>query len=82
MNEGEHSSVIASISKCPSCNGELEKGYAITEAISWDRQKKRSFRGPKYLLSKYPAWTFTTFLALRCDKCKIVVFDYSESGRP
>lgn len=82
MNEGEHSSVMASISKCPSCNGELEKGYAITEAVSWDTQKTRFFRGPKYLLSKYPAWTLTTFPALRCVNCKIVIFDYSRRGKP
>ena len=82
MNEGEHSSVLASVMKCPSCCGELEKGYAITEAISWDTKKKRFFRGPKYLLSKYPAWTLTTFPALRCVICEIVIFDYGRSGRP
>jgi hypothetical protein len=82
MNESEHPSILASISKCPSCGGGLEKGYAISEAISWDTQKKRSFRGPKYLLTKYPTWwTFNTLPALRCTKCKIVIFDYSRSGR-
>ena len=81
MNEDWQSPNLASISKCPSCGGDLEKGFAIAEAISFDTQKKRSIRGPKYILTKYPAWTVATLPALRCAKCRIVIFDY-KSGRP
>jgi hypothetical protein len=79
MNEGVQSPVLASISKCPSCSGELEKGYAITEAIAFDTKKKRFFRGPKYVLTKCPSWTVRTLPALRCDKCNIVIIDYRGS---
>jgi phage FluMu protein Com len=79
MNEDFQSSVLASISKCPSCSGELEKGYVVTEAISFDTKKKRFFRGPKYVLTKYPTWTVLTLPALRCDKCNIVIIDYRGS---
>jgi len=79
MNEDWQSSVLASLSKCPSCGGELEKGYALTEAIAFDTQKKRFFRGPKYVLIKYSGWTFNTLPALRCDKCNIIIIDYRGS---
>jgi hypothetical protein len=83
MNEEWQSIVLESVSKCPSCGGELEKGYAFSEGISFDTQKKRTFRGLKYLLTKYPLWwTVDTLPALRCHKCRIVIFDYSGSGRP
>ncbi len=74
---------LKSIAKCPSCSGELEKGYAFSEGISFDTQKKRTIRGPKYLVTKYPLfWTVDTLPALRCHRCRIVIFDYSGRGRP
>jgi len=77
MNEDFQSSVLVSVSKCPSCGGELEKGYAFTEQIAFDTQKKRFFRlSRKYILTKNPTWGLT-LPALRCDNCNIVIIDYS-----
>jgi predicted CxxxxCH...CXXCH cytochrome family protein len=78
MNENEVTSVD-SVKKCPICDGELERGYAIAyRGFWWDTQKRTLRAGKMKLLSTSPTWTETNFPALRCSKCHIIIFDYEK----
>lgn len=64
---------LSEIRKCPTCGGELEKGYLLSSGIWWDTEK-HDFQPGKERLTDYPAWTQTNFAALRCRNCRIIMF--------
>jgi len=65
------------VMKCPSCNMELEKGSIFAErGIYWE------YKGgmEEALISKL-SWPVPHVLAWRCDKCGIVVVNYSMAAK-
>jgi predicted nucleic-acid-binding Zn-ribbon protein len=73
MNESGVSSVD-SFEKCPKCGGTLNRGYVTTAGLWWDYEK-HPLGGGGERLSKFPALTNTSFPALRCWNCHIIIFD-------
>jgi hypothetical protein len=71
---------LSAIRRCPLCSGELERGYIpTTHRISWDTKKHSWFaRGKEALVIEGDTidMTVRNVPALRCVKCRIVVFDY------
>lgn len=83
MNEHVDYSKLDPIKKCPSCGDELKK--AIVNApggLYWDEKTRRVFGGAgEGLLDRDHAKFFLPFApALRCEKCEIVIMDYSKRG--
>ena len=86
MSEKEESSKLTSIKECPSCGGELEKGYVHAGmGIYWDTERHRVWmagaKGMETILSRWRQVTspFTHgpyAPALRCSKCRVLVLDY------
>lgn len=76
----ESFSKYAAINKCPVCGGELEKGYiGASRGVTWD--PKRSKRIFVYIWSSALILPFgtTNIPALRCEKCKLVLFGYEKT---
>jgi len=78
MSEEEEYSKLISISKCPICSGELTKGYvgAYGGDIFWGLNKEDFFL-PGGRFYKVPM----RIPALRCDQCRITIFDYGYDWR-
>jgi len=75
----EEFSKLGSITECPTCGGELDKGYiGASGGVTWDAEKsKRIF---VYMWSAaliLPFWTQNT-PALRCKNCKLVLFNHEK----
>jgi hypothetical protein len=62
---------------CPICGGKLESGYAIGGGIWWDTRKHEHVAWLAERLTPYPL-TLPNLPSVRCNKCEIVIFDYSE----
>lgn len=79
MSEDEGFSKLASVQKCPICGGELSRGYiGASRGVTWDAEKsKRMFIG---IWSSALILPFSTnnIPALRCKKCKLVLFGYEK----
>lgn len=79
MTEKEEFSKLTSIKECPICGGELNKGYIIPpRGIGWNTKKHKIWFRSANQLIPYESWTIQNPPALRCKKCKIVIFDYEK----
>ena len=77
MSEKEEFLKLASFRKCPSCGGELEKGYIyVNEGIRWDKEwhKHNPYSGERIVGI---AWLgFPKIPSLICKPCGIVISHY------
>lgn len=82
MTEKEGLSKLTSIEKCPTCGGELDKGYIhMPRGIYWDTQKHNWHVYTSETIISMWAWTLPKAPALRCKQCRIVIFDYEKEGK-
>jgi hypothetical protein len=76
-NLRQHDSIVDSVKKCPICGSEFEKGnISSIRGIRWNKKKPNGFWIEGELLQADPAFTRTSYCALRCSKCKMIMFDY------
>jgi len=83
MSEGVDYSKFHPLEKCPLCNCVLEKAVVnAPRGLYWDDQPRRIFGGAgEGLLDRDHETSFLPFApALRCEKCEIVIVDYSKRG--
>ena len=79
----EKASKLDSVRTCPSCGGELEKGYLFVEtSLVWDKVKPKwtGYSRDSILLTPYPHIRVVSIRALRCKDCQIISFEYENSG--
>jgi hypothetical protein len=83
MSEKREFSKLDSMKKCPFCGGELDKGY-IHSYIYWDTVRHKYLMGVPFakeiLISPY-SWTVPYAPALKCNDCRIVIFDYGKGKK-
>ena len=65
---------------CPLCGSVMEKGFIITREIVWNRKEHKHFDIGEKIVP--PNWHLANVEAHRCEKCKLVVFQYGEPGNP
>jgi hypothetical protein len=76
MKECEDFSKLATIQKCPLCGEELNRGYVVPGGITWDDKKhKWDVDLSKRLVPRF-TFTILNLPALRCKKCKLLIFNY------
>jgi hypothetical protein len=76
MSEKEESSKLISIKECPSCGGELEKGYAHAgRGIYWDTERHKFIFDAGETIIRMDSW-HQYAPALRCSTCRVLVLDY------
>ena len=80
MSGNEEFSNLAPIQKCPICGRDLCKGYIILGGgIFWDKKKHKWDVDTSKLLFPYSfllRWSIPNLPALRCKKCKLLIFNY------
>ena len=70
-------SKLTSITKCPVCGGELEKGYVhASRGIYWDTKRHRYSGVSGEAIKSIRSWYVPHAPALRCKECKIIALDY------
>ncbi len=85
MSESEYGefSKLASMKKCPFCEGELEKGYFHGETY-WDRKRRKHFislwGSTEKIMSPF-TWSVPYAPALKCNDCRIVILDYGKGKK-
>jgi predicted RNA-binding Zn-ribbon protein involved in translation (DUF1610 family) len=67
---------MSELKKCPGCNGELEKGYIITQAIRWSKQKHTQWAFGQEVIIPWQLQAIPNIEAYRCAKCRLVLFHY------
>ena len=67
-----------SVRKCPSCGGEMEKGFIGVWYMFWSDKNRWVFWRfpPSDNLIVKPGWTAKNLEAYRCKKCKLILFNY------
>jgi ssDNA-binding Zn-finger/Zn-ribbon topoisomerase 1 len=60
---------------CPKCGGEMEKGYIITPAIRWSKEKHMHVSLGQELIVSW-GLKLANIGAYRCTKCRLVLFHY------
>ncbi|NWG11174.1 hypothetical protein HXY33_05430 [Candidatus Bathyarchaeota archaeon] len=63
------------VKKCPKCRGEMEKGYIITPAIRWSKEKHMHVALGQELVVPW-GLKLANVEAYRCKKCRLVLFHY------
>ena len=87
MKVAEKAGKKAVVEICPLCGSKLEKGYVASKLAAWSDKKisnwsfKGLFGGEMIISRGYP-YLIKNVGAYRCRKCKLVVFQYGETGNP
>jgi ssDNA-binding Zn-finger/Zn-ribbon topoisomerase 1 len=67
------------VEKCPECGAEMEKGYIITQAIRWSKEKHTQWALGTELIVSWQLSAIPNVEAYRCTNCKLVLFHYQKS---
>lgn len=70
---------------CPLCSSKLDRGYVASKMVAWSDRRitnlslKGLFSGELIISRGYP-YLIDNVEALRCRKCRLVIFQYDEVG--
>jgi hypothetical protein len=67
---------MSEVKKCPKCSGGMEKGYIITQAIRWSKEKHTQWAFGQELIVSWQLQAIPNIEAYRCTKCRLVLFHY------
>ena len=62
--------------KCPNCGKQMEKGYIITPAVRWSKEKHTQFAFGQELVIPWQIQAIPNVEAYRCSPCRLILFHY------